>query len=157
MLIKKGDRAYFVMTDDSEINAPRGSSMLHDPSGRLWGKCALLFVSFKHGGRRATPEEYAGAPREYLGREYEKIAKVGTVEIPPRALSSWECLGRVKQIFYNRIGTKAPGLFQHPFGERSAQMLFRKGSLPTLYRLDKAMRLELHGGCVIDDRGIVWP
>lgn len=158
MLIKKGDQAYFIFEDgEHKINAPRGAAMIHDPSGRAWGKCSLLFMRFRHGGRNVTPAEYAGAPREYLGREYERRARVAPIELPPRGLAGWETLGRIKQIYYNRIGTRAPGKFQHPFGERSAQMLFRKGSLPTLYRGYQSMRLELHGGCIVDDRGIVWP
>jgi hypothetical protein len=155
MLIRKGSQVRFELDDGRELAAPRGSSMLHDPAGTKWGKCSLLFVSFRKNVRKPTEKELAGAPKDYLGREHS--ARVGTVELPPRALASWEKVGHVKEIMYVRHGTKARGGFYHPFGVRTALMLFRKGRHPILYKRGSAMRLELGGDCIADDRGIVYP
>ncbi len=130
--------------------------MLHDPRGTSWGKNSLLFVKFRPNVRAPTETEYEGDAKHYLGQKHR--ARVGAVELPPRALSSWEKLGNVKQIFYTRVGTKAPGRFQHPFGVRTMLMLWRKGKSPVLYRYgSSAMRLELGSSAILDDRGIVFP
>jgi hypothetical protein len=156
MLIRKGLRVHFIMEDEkTRVAAPRGASMLHDPQGTAWGKCSLLFVSFRPGGPKLDEDKVPDDARHYLGKNHEP--RVGHVDLPPRGLSSWEKVGRVTSIFYERTGTKARGLFRHPFGVRTALMLWRKGTLPTLYKRDGAMRLELGPSCIVDDRGIVFP
>jgi hypothetical protein len=155
MLIRKGRGVHFVMEDDARVSAPRGTSMLHDPKGTKWGKCSLLFAGFTPGEREPTDAEAEGEPRYYLGKQHKMM--VGRVELPPRALSSWEKIGRVKQIFYTRLGSKAPGYYKHPFGVRTALMLWRKGKMPVLYKRGSCMRLELGADCLLDDRGIVFP
>jgi hypothetical protein len=156
MLIRKGFGAWFKMVDGgARISAPRGSSMLHDPKGTSWGKCSLLFVRMRMNTRQPTEREIEGEAKHYLGKAHRY--GVGSVELPPRALAGWEKLGAVDEIFYDRPGTKAPGLYKHPFGKRTALMLFRQGKKPLLYRRGSAMRLELGGSCLLDDRGVVFP
>src|SRR5271165_924491 len=155
MLIRKGTQASFDLEGGATINAPRGSAMLHDPTGRAWGANSALFVRLGKASRPATEREEKGTPEEYLGRNYR--ARVSTVTLPPRALSSWERIGRVTMIWYQRTGSKARGYFKHPFGVRSALSLWQAGKLPTLYRRGDAMRLELGAGSRWDDRGIVFP
>jgi hypothetical protein len=150
MLIAKGSAARFELENGW---AHASGTMLHDPSGSSWPSCSLLFASFKRGGREATKDERAA--REYLGREYE--IRVGTVTLPTRDLSAWTEIGPVSRIEYTRPGTKAPRRYFHNFGERRLAGLFRKGELPTLYRLGRVYRLELRKGCTVDDRGIVHP
>jgi hypothetical protein len=154
VLIRKGSGVHFIGEDGKRIATPRGSSVLHDPAGTKWGKNSVLIITFKPNVRPATESEIKGAPRDYFGTRYKP--KVGAVELPPRALAGWTRIGRVKRIYYTRVGADG-GYYQHPFGERNGQALFRKGNLPVLYSRGKAMRLELGAGSMLDDRGFVYP
>jgi hypothetical protein len=153
VLVCKGKRVRFVMKGGRSVRA-RGS-MLHDPSGRAWGRCSVLVASFTPGTRRATDAELRGEPRDYFGKSYSAL--VGRIALPPKALSEWKRVGEVERIYYWRTGTRAPGPFQHPFGKRRAEFLFVAGKLPVLYHRGGAYRLELGNMCAIDDRGLVYP
>lgn len=156
MLIRKGKQASFKV-EGRIVSATRGAWMLHDPSGKEWGKCSVLFLKVRADhARPATDDEMSGAPRDYLGREHRGRV-VEDVELPPRSLFSWTRVGSVDLIKYSRQGTKGPGRWHHPFGVRSASTLYRKGKLPVLYKRGDAMRLELGAGCHLDDRGYVYP
>jgi hypothetical protein len=156
VLIAKGNRVKFILKDDTgvpERGTVRGS-MLHDPTGKSWPKNSLLVTSFNRSGRLATDAEKRGAPKEYLGRTH--AARVGSVNLPPKALSEWTYVGELKTILYVRPGRKAPGAFYHHFGQRRIEAFWKKGRAH-LYRLGSAYRVQLGNGALADDRGIVHP
>jgi hypothetical protein len=152
MLIAKGQHVAIKLETGRLVRA-RGS-MLHDPTGEFWPKDSMLVTSFRRSGRLATDEEKQGDPKSYLGREYE--ARVGSVNLPPQALSEWKRVGEIETVYYERPGTKAPGKFFHHFGKRRIEAFFKKGDA-TLYKLGSAYRIEFGVGAVLDDRGIVYP
>lgn len=155
MLIIKGHAAIFEMEDGSEVRPRAMFGMAHDPDGKVWPKRSVLFAPYKKGTK--APEKYEGAPKAYLGRSYKP--KLGSMELPPKAIGEWEYVGRVQQIFYERPGTRAPGRYRHKFGKGDPfHVLFKgKGSMPRLYRRGNVYRLELPPRAAVDDRGFVWP
>jgi hypothetical protein len=157
MLVRKGKHVQFDLTDGTEVKAPRGAIFLHDEEGKKWSVCSVLFMPVRlRGTRKATPEEMDQHAASYLGKTYR--GRVSTIpDLPPRSLVSWTRIGPVKEIRYVRTGNKAPGGFFHPFNERTIMFAFTRGKTPTLYRRGNAMRLELHSGCILDDRGFVRP
>jgi hypothetical protein len=143
--------------EGGRILRPRGS-MIHDPSGRHWPKCSLLIAPLGRGSRDATDKEYEGAPEHYLGRNHSP--RVAELELPSK--TGWTIVGHVKRIDYVRGGTRAPGGFRHsinkPRGVFKVVHLLKGGKANVVLRKKgKFYRLDLPGGCLIDDRGIVYP
>lgn len=149
-LVAKGSDVGFALIDGRNIDV--SGSMLHDPEGSAWPSCSLLICVFKRG---RTSVEMTGDERRYFGRGYR--AHEGSVVLPPKSLVEWKRVGEVKIIFYERPGMRAPGYFAHTFGRRRWQAMFKKGKLPTLYKLGRAHRLELGPKCSLDDRGLIYP
>lgn len=156
MLVAKGYRAVFEMEDGSIIRAPGGAALLHDESGRDWPEQSGLVMSFaRTGGKLTQPPR---SVRSYFGDGYP-ISR-GRVALPPRSLTGWRELGRVKRATYFRRGNDFFGSptddgDQHVFGERTMFGLMGGAPLPTLYERGNAMRIELGRGCKWDHRGFV--
>jgi hypothetical protein len=112
--------------------------MIHDPDGKSLPKC-VVFV----GPVRRTSESIKGdgKARMYFGTTY--LTKKALVALPGK---SWTPVGEVVEILYVRRG-KYAGAYFHPF----------KSFSPTLSRSGRFYRLELRSGCVVDDRGFVFP
>jgi hypothetical protein len=159
VLIARADDIGFELKDGRKIDCPIRACMLHDDSGQKWPKCSLLIMNIRRDRMVPTPEQENGTPQWYYGKNYK--AHVGSVDLPSRDLSKWKFVGDVHKIFYDRFGTKAPGQFKHHFNK--ARGLYHvvaivKGKREVkLYRLGRAYRLELGGGCVVNDLGLVWP
>jgi hypothetical protein len=157
MLIVKGTSIRLHMEDGPMVR-PRGA-MMHDPTGRHWPKTSLLIGPFKKEGGKVDPKKYEGAPKEYLGRNYNP--KEGSVNLPPKNLSYWEDVGVVERIDYVRPGTKAPGGFRHSFNKpRGVYHVLHavKGKRHVmLRRCGQFYRLDLGKGAIADERGIVFP
>jgi len=153
-------RAIRLHMDSGKMIQPRGA-MIHDPSGRDWPKCSLLIVPVGRSRvRKATDEEYEGAPKHYLGRDHNP--KVVQVTFPSSSTAEWKRIGELRRIDYVRGGTKAPGGYKHhinkPRGVYRVTHLLRGGDQPVVVsKLGSAYRLDLPNGCIIDDRGIVYP
>jgi hypothetical protein len=158
VLIVKGTRTRLHMKDGGPMIRPAGA-MMHDESGRYWPKNSILIGPFSRGSERPTEAQYRGAPKEYLGRTYDP--HIGEVDLPPKALSSWEDVGEVSRIDYVRPGRKAPGGFRHSFNApRGAYRLLHavKGKGRAMLRkCGRFYRLDMSKGSIADSRGIVWP
>jgi hypothetical protein len=123
-----------------DIKLPAGFVLVHDASGGVFNKCDFYCVRW-HGAIREKVE-ISPADRE-IARRYFKNARpqVGEVDTP---VGPWRRICKVKFIRYRRPGY--PRGFEHPYDPAV-----------WLYGCDNALKLSLPGGCVVDDRGFVWP
>lgn len=152
MLLVKGTRVAFELADGGEVVVRASSGMLHDPEGTHWPRCSFLVVPYD---RAPGLEGESKKAREYFGQN--AVILKGQVTPVPRALSAWERWDAVTRIWYTRWGTKYRGPFKHPFGKRGiTSILFGKG-WAVLYRRGDLLRMQMPKGCILDDRGIVWP
>jgi hypothetical protein len=130
----------------------RDDGWMHDASGRDWPRCSILIGPFKEGPiMKRAPRDAV----EWFGDDY--TPHEGRVTLPPREKSEWVRVDVVQRIYYRRTGAAHPYDFEHEFGRRRIQVLFRKGKLPILMRRGRFYRLDMQAGCVIDARGIVFP
>ena len=154
-LVCMGRQVEIVLRDGREVKPNARIGMLYDELGEFWSPDSLLVASFDQG----TEETTHG--RGYFGKQ--AIVYEGHVDLPPESLGVWKKLGEVKEIYYDRAGTKHPGFFHHEFnkprGLYRLLFLFKKaGKLPAvLYQYGDAFRIELPRGSIVDDRGIVMP
>lgn len=157
MLIEKGTHIRVKLAGKKERGL-RGA-MMHDPDGEYWPECSLLIGSFSKYERPADEDEYQGAPKYYLGRTVSPY--VGSVDLPPRALSEWDNLGDVEIFYYVRPGSKAPGEYNHhmnkPRGMMHLVFMVKGRGRAILRKCDGFYRLDFPDGCILDDRGIAWP
>lgn len=153
--IVKGRSTLFEMKDGPNVTCAGG--MIHDPSGRAWPRNSVLCGPFRPRVRAATPEEYRGWAKDYLGSSHRPM--VGIVDVPPRTLSEWTYLGEVERIFYTRTGRKRPGRYQHEFFKSTALATLVRGrhGKVKLYRRGRFVRLELPKGAQLDARGYIYP
>jgi hypothetical protein len=156
VLIVKGRRVAFDFVDGAEMDVSPEHAMMHDPEGKTWARCSVLIGPFSPGSPEGVPKggKSVSAARDYYGRSYE--LKAGELDTPPRALSGWRKVGLVRRIYYWRPGPKYRGDFQHPVGKRKHVFFGPKGR-GAVYVRGRWVRLELPAGCILDDRGFVWP
>lgn len=162
-LICMGRHVIMELEDCDDVELPARWGMLHDPSGTFWPKCSLLFCKFSQGSESDSSDEGVG----YFGKHADVCR--GQTKMPlPDLHDGWREVGIVKQIFYERAGTKAPGRFKHKFNDPRGWMwlvaLFKRRvaeTPPVLFEYNqngmRALRLELPDGCAVDDRGIALP
>jgi hypothetical protein len=154
VLLVLGLDVSFEMAKGGEVVLPPEDGMMHDQKGRAWPKCSLLFGPFEESAEEETELDEDAV--QWFGDEYEAMR--GMVDRPPKELArAWRVLGKVRRVIYYRTGVLHPDLFEHEFGRRRVQALFKKGDLPVLYERGAFLRLELGRACVVDDRGIVFP
>ena len=150
MMIVKGTRVELERLDGSILKIPARYGMLHDPEGAQRARCEVFFAPFTE--LRRVPETVTPAAKRYLGDNYE--ARLVRTDIPR---SGWVDAGLVKTIWYTRNGNRGKHRpnedFVHPF---RSPIPFRKNPVP-LSRSGRVYRISLGTGCVIDDRGFVFP
>jgi hypothetical protein len=147
MLIAKAYNVELVV--DGRVIRPPGV-LLHDPSGSDWPRTSCLITSFKRSGEPLTrPSAEARA-----WAENPDAVKAGTVDTPPRSLSSWTSVGGCERIRYTRKGEHADH-YVHDFDDKEWLVFSRK--LPEVYRLGRSMRVELGPRAVFNWRGFVYP
>jgi hypothetical protein len=137
----KGRRVRFELEDHRIVTLPAGHAMVHDPKGIDFPRCHIYFGPLQK-TQKGTDLRREG--RAYFGSSYP--ARVARIEVPDGA---WHPVGHVIQIFYERPG-KHKGLYYHPFKTRLPQklVLSKNGSM---------YRLTLPQGCIVNDRGFVYP
>jgi hypothetical protein len=130
----------------ADVKLPRGYVVVHDTTGALLSKCDLYIVKW-YSNSGATPSELPHdelkAARDYFGPDTP--IKCGSVDIPPD--KAWRKLGRVRFIRYFRAGHQQDD-YEHEF-DPAVDLFDMKRPL--------AWRMPLPNGCVVDDRGFVWP
>lgn len=137
-LIVKGEAVVFLLADGRRVKPPASYGIVHDPEGKVFSKCTI-FV----GPVRRTGESVGHSPnsRAYFGKKYD-LRKATT----GRPNGSFKTIGQVVEIRYRRRGRYAGGYY-HPF----------KAFAPTLSRSGRWYKLDLRDGCIVDDRGFVFP
>lgn len=138
MIIIKGERVAFKMADGSVKRCPPSYGIIHDPDGRQLPRCVVFVGPVR---RTQQPVEGDRKVRAYFGSDYKP--KKAFVDLPARA---WHPVGEVVEILYARRGRYAASYF-HPFKKFS----------PSLSKSGRFYRLELRDGCIVDDRGFVFP
>jgi hypothetical protein len=136
-IIVKGEKVVFRMKDGSQVRPPAGYGMIHDPDGKQLPKCVVFVGPVK---RTQQPVESKGAAKAYFGKLQLRKAIIA------RPGGSWKPIGECVEILYVRKGRYA-GSYFHPFKKFS----------PVLSRCGRYYRLELRNGCIVDDRGFVFP
>jgi len=141
----KGDEVSFVRKRDGHvIYMPADFVMVHDVHGELVRSCDLFVVHYQH-GRNGTSQSDVSLKKkavDYYGKNTP--LETGAVDVP---IDGWHRVAATYEIRYRRMG-KHKGLYSHVFSE-----------LPWLEqcRHTLAFKLPLPDGCVLNERGIVWP
>lgn len=136
----ESDRVAFEMVSGKTIRLPTSYGTIHDQEGKVLPKCDVFFGPIKN---LRQPVEMNRSHRRYFGADYRAALSM-TPNIPK---DGWKKVGDVVQILYVRKGKRAPGGFHHPFKSRQ----------PTLYKNGRLYKLSLGEGCIVDDRGYVFP
>lgn len=138
MIVIKGERVIFKMAGGRTVRVPAAYGIIHDPTGKQLPKCVVFVGPVR---RTQQPAEGDSRSKAYFGTKYQP--KRAFVELPRR---TWQPVGEVVEILYVRRG-KYAGSYFHPFKRFS----------PSLSRSGRFYRLELRDGCIVDDRGFVFP
>lgn len=138
-LIVKGDHVIFRMADGSSKRLSPSYGIIHDPDGAILPKCSVFIGPCR---RTSQAIEHSSKSKAYFGKKY--VARKAVIAKIPQ--SGWQEIGEVKEILYERRGKHA-GRYYHPF----------KSFSPTLLKSGRFYRLELRNGCLLDDRGFVFP
>jgi hypothetical protein len=136
----ESDRVAFDLADGKHVKLPARYATFHDQAGTVLPKCDVFFGPWKNTGKRV---EMSHADRRYFGSDHKsKLA-----ELPKIPIDGWKKVGEVVMIYYYRRGKRAPGGFHHPYKSRH----------PILYKQGRLYKLSLGDGCLVDDRGYVFP
>lgn len=133
MWLIKGREISFDMDDGETIELPKSFGMIHKPS-----TCRVYFGPYEK--TRESVSELNQAQKLYFGSDYDGL--IAYIDFPR---GSWQPVGRVDAIFYDRPGEHID-YYRHQF----------KKSVP-LSVSGRFHRLSLPGGCVVNDRGFVDP
>lgn len=138
-LIIKGNSVVFVMKDGQRLRCPPSYGIIHDPDGEHFSRCEVFIGPIKKTQRR--PTKSTNKANRYFGTRY--VQKVALVDVPK---GPWNPVGECVEILYKRPGQYANKYF-HIFKKRS----------PMVSKCKRYYRLNLKDGCIIDDRGFVFP
>jgi hypothetical protein len=141
-VLVKGYKVIFKMKDGSRITARSSYGIIHDPEGQVYDRCTVYVGPVVHTKRR--PNAVTSKAKRYYGSKYQP--HVVQVEVPTHG--PWKPCGEVVEILYERTkGSQYEGKYFH---------IFKRFS-PKLLKCKSYYRLELQGGCIVDDRGFVFP
>jgi hypothetical protein len=140
-IVIKGSRVVFILQNGRKVRLPPSYGIIHDPEGKVLPRCEVFFGPYVKSKRIASaPSKKA---RKYFGSKYSP--KEATVDVPD---GPWNSIGEVVEILYERTkGSQYAGKYFHPFKEFS----------PELSKSKRYYRLALRNGCIVDDRGFVFP
>lgn len=131
------------MDDGARVVLPPKFGIIHDPEGVDLPKCNVYLGPYEISRKQATLTKAAAA---YFGHSYR--GRVARVDVPK---GPWNVVGSARVIFYERPG-RYQGRYFHPFYKKAA---FPKPLL--LRKCGAFFKLDLPDGCVVNDRGFVFP
>ncbi len=140
----RGDAVAFELRNGQELVLPPGLGMLHDPSGTVFPPCEFPICAFD--GNDKTDIAMTPEMQKIVVQHFGDGAKWkgGDARIPQ---GPWTALPDAKRIYYVRKGHKA-GRYHHDFAEPMPIFINSTGT---------AAKLVLPAGCIVNERGIVWP
>jgi len=140
-IVIKGSRVVFILSDGRKVRLPPSYGIIHDPEGTSFSKCEVFFGPYRK--TRRVAESPSRKARQYFGPKY--TPKEAIVDVPK---GPWKSVGEVVEILYERTkGSQYAGKYFHPF----------KSFAPELSKSGRHYRLALRNGCIVDDRGFVFP
>jgi hypothetical protein len=149
MIVIKGSKVSFLMADGTTYRLPSSYGIIHDPDGTDLQRCTVYFGPYTR-TRRPVSKPSRKATR-YFGHKY--IQREGRVNVPD---GPWTDIGEAVKIFYERTpGSQYEGPYFHNFKQRYFFVFMQRH--PMLSTCKRYYRLQLKDGCVIDDRGFVFP
>lgn len=132
----------------SDIKIPRNYVLVHDTTGTILDRCDMYVVRWRKTSVRNASnmrtdmnEEALRNAQQYFGAD---DLRFGSVDIPK---GPWHRVARIKHIRYRRVGVHSAS-YDHEY-EVPVDLLYCKKPL--------AWRLPLPNGCIVDERGFVWP
>lgn len=161
-VLVRGDLSALDLDDGTTLTVPKKFGLIHDPTGLVLNRCDIYItrytISTKPVG--AIPQRIAKFVDAYLGKETPRVRVA--VEIPK---GPWHRLGVIRTVHYVRRNTedaKKDGLFYHDFDGSEGPLSYTFSDRdPTTEILEsrsmRAFKLELPDGCIVNERGFVWP
>ena len=138
-ILIKGRDISFEVLHGKTLTLPKSHGMIHNPDvGGDGERCRVYFGPYEKTDGAVT--KLTTRARNYFGGDYQ--GRHAYVNFPS---GKWKLSCTIMAIFYQRDGEHAD-YYRHEF-ERP---------LP-LYELGKFYRLNLGKGCVLNDRGYVFP
>jgi hypothetical protein len=140
-IVVKGSKVIFLMKDGSKIRPKSSFGIIHDTGGEVFDRCVIFVGPYKKTRKKA--EKPPTAATRYFGSNYTQHECIVNIPSGP-----WKYLGEVVQILYERTkGSKYAAKYFHVFKTKS----------PRLSKCGSYYRLNLQDGCIVDDRGFVFP
>ena len=140
-IVVKGSKVIFLMKDGSKIRPKSSAGIIHDTDGEVFDRCVVFVGPYKK--TRKKPASVPSKATRYFGSQYQPHECIVNIPSGP-----WKYLGEVVQILYERTkGSKYAAKYFHVFKSRS----------PRLSKSGSYYRLNLQDGCIVDDRGFVFP
>jgi len=143
-LVVKGDLVRVELADGGLIELPDDWGLVHDTEGRLVDRCTFLVLPYTKAAQecaRLSKGELVAA-RNYFGKSAQLTR--ATVEIPSPL---WQRFDDAVVLYYARMG-KRKGRYRHRFSVPCPFFFHEQGL---------GYMLVLPDGCVVDERGFVWP
>jgi hypothetical protein len=131
----ESNRVAFQLVDGRLVRLPPSYGTFHEP-----GSCTVYFGPYKKTRERADMNR---SERRYFGPDHKAYVAI----LPKLSVTGWKMIGKVAVIYYVRRGQRARGGFHHPFKSRQ----------PMLSKAGRLYKLSLGSGCLVDDRGYVYP
>jgi hypothetical protein len=141
-------RVGFELSRGRILMLPPSYGTFRDPSGNILPKCDVFFGPWKKTRERA---DMNASHKRYFGASHRATLAI----LPKIPMTGWKRIGEVTQIFYVRRGTRAPGGYHHEYKRRG--WIWKNGRKPILSKNGRLYKLSLGEGCVVDDRGYVFP
>lgn len=138
-----------LFTDSKILRLPPTYGIIHDPEGTSLPRCLVFFGPYRS---TANPVKLDRTARKYFGSSYQPVAASVDIDVHGNWIPVNPSL--VVQIWYLRrgdVGVKGPhqGRFFHPFKSVTPPLVLSK--------CGRNYCLEMPNGCIINDRGFVFP
>lgn len=149
-LLVRGDVVSVELSDGRTVEFPESWGLVHDPSGACSDSCEVYVCPYTVSGplsRRIDTEIHKTAV-SYWGEGYQLLS--GRVVLPT---GPWQRVGVIVRVYYDRYG-ELKSKYQHPFKDKSA-ILYKQSR--NMNGRQRAYRISLPDGCVVDSHGFVWP